>query len=216
MSTVLLLHGDLRVAHRLRQLIDSAPGLEAVGVATHLAQARECLSRNTPDLLLADLLLPDGNITSLLDKLRGNGRCGRPQLLVLAMSVDDPRLMDALRHGADGYFIPGSSPAPLFTAIEQVLHGESTMSPQIARELMSHFDSTAWDQTDFIGEAQNPLRLSETERLLLQWTAEGYLVSEVARTLQISLHGVGVRMRNIYRKMQFDLRADALSLMAAA
>ena len=215
MSTVLLLHGDARVTDRLGQLIAAVPALEVIGAATRLAQARECLARATPDLLLTDLLLPDGPAITLIDRLRGHGRCGRPQLLVLTMADDDPRLMDALRHGADGYFVPGGTPAPLFAAIEQVLRGESPMSPHIARELLAHFDAMAWDQTDFIGEAQNPLRLSEAERLLLQWTAEGYLPSEVAQGLQLSVHGVGVRMRNIYRKMQFDLRAEALSLMAA-
>ena len=50
---------------------------------------------------------------------------------------------------------------------------------------------------------------------LLAWTAEGYVVDEIARSLQLTAHGVGVRMRHIYRKLQFDLRANALSLLAA-
>jgi DNA-binding CsgD family transcriptional regulator len=56
--------------------------------------------------------------------------------------------------------------------------------------------------------------LTEKDRLLLQWTAEGYLVNEVARGLRLTPKAVGVRIRNIYRKLQFDLRVGALSLAA--
>lgn len=215
MSTVLLVHGEPRVAERLREMIDAAAGLKVVGTAGSLSAARERLARGTPDLLLTDLVLPDGDVQPLLSQLRRHGRGDRPQLLVLAMSADDPRLMDALRHGADGYFTPSRASVSLIATMEQLLHGESPMSPPIARQVKAHFDDAAWDQTDFIGQAQNPLRLSETDQLLLQWTAEGYLPSEVARALRTSVHAVGVRTRNIYRKLQFDIRAEALSLLAA-
>ena len=46
-------------------------------------------------------------------------------------------------------------------------------------------------------------------------TAEGYLANEVARGLQMSPQAVGVRMRTIYRKLQFDQRARAGSPLHA-
>ena len=214
MSTVLLLHGDARIAESLRELIANTPGFEVVGVADSLSKAREMLARGTPDLLLTDLMLPDGEVQPLLSQLRRNGRGDSPQLLVLAMSTDDPQLMDALCHGADAYFTLSHSPAALLSAMKQVLNGESPILPSIAREVTAHFNAAAWDQTDFVGESQNPLRLSEADELLLDLTSEGFLVSEVAQALQTSVHAVGVRTRNIYRKLQFDVRADALSLAA--
>jgi DNA-binding NarL/FixJ family response regulator len=203
MSTVLLLHGDANVGQSLVATIGAAQGLTVLGAVTSVAQAREALARETPDLLIVDLLKPGGNLHALLQGLRASGCDGRPQLLVLSASVDDPRLIEALRHGADGYFTPGR-PALLIAAIEQLLRGESTMTPQIARELISHFDA-----------ATASLRLNESDRLLLQWTAEGYLVSEVARGLLLNPHAVGLRMRDIYRKLQFDVRALRLGLLAA-
>jgi len=137
-------------------------------------------------------------------------------VLVLSMSAEDARLVDALRHGADGYYAVGARPSTtLLDAIERVLAGESPMSPQIARAVKAHFDAMAWGRTDLVAEAQSPLCLSEVDQQLLAWTAEGYVTTEIARSLQLTVHGVGVRMRHIYRKLQFDLRANALSLMAA-
>jgi len=211
MSTVLLLVGDARVAERLGETIGAAPGLDVVGAATSLGAVRENLARSTPDLLVADLLLPDGHVKSLLTRLHDKPADARPNVLVLSMSADDARLIDALRHGADGYFAVGRSPTTLVDAIRQVLSGESPMSPQIARDVKVHFDAIGRDVTDVVGAAQHPLRLREEDRQLLQWTAEGYVVGEVARKLQISEHDVGVRMRAIYRKLQFDLWADSLT-----
>ncbi len=203
MSTVVLLHADANVGLSLAATIAAAAGLTMLATLTSVSEACATLARNKPDLVIADLLKPGGNLHTLLHGLRAGHGHDRPQLLVLSASVDDPRLMEAMRHGADGYFAPGR-PAVLIGAIEQLLRGESTMTPQIARELIKHFDA-----------ATTSLRLNDADRRLLQWTAEGYLVGEVARGLQVSPNVVGLRMRHIYRKLQFDVRAQRLGLMAA-
>lgn len=214
MSTVVLMHANLKLAHRLRDVIAAQPGFEVAGVANNLATLREVCNPGMPDLLIVDLMFSPTHLKSLLQGLRGHGSFGRPLVLALAVSVDDARLMDALRHGADGYYAHARPTTSLMTAIEQLLNGESSMSPQIARHVKAHFDDLGWMDPDFAGESQSSLRLTEKDRLLLQWTAEGYLVNEVARGLQLTPKAVGVRIRHIYRKLQFDLRAEALSLVA--
>lgn len=214
MSTVVLMHADLNLAHHLRDVIAAQPGFEVTGVANNFATLREVCNPGMPDLLIVDLMLAPTHIKSLLQGLRGQGSFGPPLILALAVSVDDARLMDALRHGADGYYAHARPTASLMTAIEQLLNGESTMSPQIARQVKAHFDDLAWTESDIVGESQSSLHLTETDRLLLQWTADGYLVNEVARGLRLTPEAVGVRIRHIYRKLQFDLRAGALSLAA--
>lgn len=214
MSTVVLMHADVKLAHRLQDVIAAVPGLEVTGVADSLPSLREAFRPGLPDLLIVDLMLPPTHLKSLFQSLRGQGHPGKPLILALAVSVDDARLMDALRHGADGYYAHASPTVPLVTAIEQLMNGESTMSPQIARQVKTHFNGMAWADSDLVGESSNLLRLTETDRLLLQWTAEGYLVNEVARGLRITPKMVGVRIRNIYRKLQFDLRAAEASPLA--
>ena len=203
MSTVLLLHGAAKIGQSLAATIAAADGLQLLASVTSVAEARAALERETPDLFIADLLQPGGNLFGLLQSLRSAAGERRPQVLVLGASVDDPRLVEAMRLGADGYFMPGR-PALLIAAIEQVLRGESTMTPQIAREVMAHFEA-----------ATPPLRLNDADRSLLQWTAEGYLVNEVARGLRLTPQAVALRMRAIYRKLQFDVRAQRLGLLVA-
>lgn len=202
MPSILLLQPDVRVAARLRALIEDAPGFEVVACVRTIAEAATATARFGPDLIVTDLQLPGGPIYRAID------RFGGARVLVIAPSSDDPRLLQALRAGADGFFTPGRS-LSLLAAIDQVLHGEATMTPQIARLLRRHFDDSGRD--DYIGDWHNPLSLSERERMLLQWTSEGFLPGEIARGLQQTVRGVGVGVRTIYRKLQLDTRSEALS-----
>ncbi len=190
MITIALLHRDLEVAWPLATDIAAVPGLTVQGIVRDLAELRGLFSQAVPDLLIVDLLLPSAHVRALLLELCRPVRPRRPQVLVLALSADDPRVMEALKLGADGYFAHGPASPSLIEAVEQVLRGESTMTPQIAREVKSHFAK---------GGA---VALTDADWRLLQWTAEGFLTSEVARALQLSAHGVGLRIRHIYRLLQ--------------
>jgi len=215
MATVVLLHADPEVGRRLGETLATAPGFELAGVADSLPALREVFAPGLPDVLIVDLRLRASHVRALLGSLRGSGLFGRPLILALTMSVEDPGLIDALRHGADGYFVHARSALSLPAAIEQLIKGESTMTPQIARQVKAQFDAGGWHETEFGGDGRNPLRLSEADQLLLQWTSEGYLVNEVARGLQMSPQAVGVRMRAIYRKLQFDARTTRAPEMPA-
>lgn len=208
MNTVALLHSDLDVARPLAARISTVPGLAVRGIARTLPALRELLAQELPDLLLIDLMLPARHVTALLHELCRPGRHRRPQVLVLSLSADDPRVMEALKQGADGYFAHGPASPSLIEAIEQVLRGESAMTPQIAREVRSHFTSLAQ-------YTSRDVALTDTDWRLLQWTAEGFLTGEVARALQLSAHGVGLRIRHIYRLLQGEPHAAARALPAA-
>jgi len=198
MTTVALLHRDPVLGLRLAETIAAAPGLTVSGVAGSLPALRELFARHMPDLLLVDLMLPAVHVNALLSDLRRHGAEG-PRLLVLAVSADDPRVMEALRHGADSYFAHAHSQLTLPAAIEQLVRGESAITPQIARQLRSHFDTPPHAER---------APITDTDRRVLQWIAEGFLVSEVARALRLNAHAVGVRIRALYRRLQMDVRAE--------
>lgn len=200
MTTVALLHRESELARRLAATIDAAPGLAVSGVAGSRADWNELRAHGPPDLLLIDLMLPRPQVHAVLHELRDERAEPVPRLLVLAVSADDPRVMDALRRGADSYFAHAHSLLTLPEAIEQLVRGESMITPQIARQLKWHFEARAGDAAP----------LPEADTRLLQWIAEGFVISEVARALCTTAHGVGVRVGELYRRLQADLRVQAL------
>ena len=212
MSSILLLVNDPAAAAHYEEVIRATPGLEAAGSVHTLAEARQRLAQRPVDVVLADLQLSDGAAALLFNDLSASARGKRPELLVCAHALDDPALMEALKKGADGYFIPGRSPDAMLVAIRLALAGESPMAPVIARQIKAHFESSAIDPNDFVAETQNPLHLGPTERNLLDLVAEGAPTSDIAHKMERSVHGVGVDLRSMYRKLQFDVRAGALTL----
>lgn len=215
MASIVLLQNDPFVGEGLRKAVAAEAGLQVGGVASSLAQARLLLEHGGVDLLVADLHIGNERLVELLRERRERGLQGRPQVLVIAMAPEDPHLMQALRHGADGYFIHGSPPGALARVIRQVLAGESPMSPSIARRLQAHFGHSAGGGGRPEDAASPAQGLTDIECRMLQRVSQGYLPHEIALELQTSEHTVGLRSRSLYRKLQLDTRAGPLVKQAA-
>ncbi|CAN5863424.1 response regulator transcription factor [soil metagenome] len=213
MSRIFLLKHESVAAERLCDIVLRTTGLELVGAASTLAHARPMLQHGTTDLLVSDLRLADGRPTELTDELRGPGRRGWPLLLVVARSFEDPQLMYALRHGADGYVMQDDSMASTAATIKLVLGGGSPMSAGLARQVKAQFAAGIGSDGRAVVDYQSPAQLTRHEKALLNWLAEGESAHEIARSLQLSNQQIDVRVRNIYRKMQHELRAASLSLV---
>jgi DNA-binding NarL/FixJ family response regulator len=216
MARILLLQRSPQVGERLRQWVGASPGLSPTGVVETMAQARPSIAQHRPDLVVADLRLTDGPITTLLRQLRGDGLAADPQWLLLAASADDPLLFEALRTGADSYFVLGRPSAALLSTVSLTLCGESAMSAPVARQVLRHLGPARSTTAGLlVGQDGNAPTLDETERELLQALADGLRPEQAAQRLQASPRDVGLALRGIYRKLQADLRAGALTLLAA-
>lgn len=215
MARIFLILKDPLIAARLRAVIDASPELETCGWVATLDQARVQLARMPADLVLADLQLSDGPFASLLDTLCHSARYGRPKTMLLAAAADHPHLLAALRHGADGYALQGRSAESLIATMQQVLRGEAEMATAIALRVKEHFAAPLPTGADSIGDAQNPLNLSGLERRILDGLAAGYAPEDVCQALCIGAQDLGLNVRSVYRKLQLDLRAGTLTLMAA-
>jgi len=213
MPSIVLLQRDHEASPHLRALIDATEQFWVGGTAHTVAEARGLLKQLQPDILVTDLKVQDGPVDELLLELHRSAS-GRPHVLVTLMSHDDTLLMEALRTGADGYWLHSDAHEVLITSLEQLVRGESPISPPIARQLLSHFRAPA-KVFDTMTESLNPLVLTGTEQAILQWVAQGYLLDEIAQQWQASVHSLACGIRTVYHKLQFDLRATSLSLQAA-
>lgn len=210
--TVLLLQSDAAVAARLKSEINAVRGLRVVGAVNSLAQARAFLDSHTPDLLVGDLRLADGDVTSLLHTQRSRGRSGPPKLLVVSLSSDDDLLTEAMRAGADGYFIQGGTLTQFLDTLTEVLLGVAHMTPTIARALRQHFAQQRGEPHHaFFRAANHPLWANDGELRLLDRLAEGYILSELAREQGCSEVELGLALRRIYRKVQLDVCMRSLA-----
>lgn len=95
---VLILDDDFRVGELHRGIVDEQPGFTALEPVRSIAEARDGLRTSRPDLLLADVYLPDGDGISLV---RESG----VDAILISAADDGPTVRRALRSGAVGYLL---------------------------------------------------------------------------------------------------------------
>lgn len=172
-----------------------------IHVADCIAAAELALQHHAPDLCLLDLGLPDGQGLQLIDPVRRR----KPEALVVVTTIfeDDGHLFPALRAGAQGYVLkdlPQDALAAMLVGIER---GQPPLSPSIARRLLSFFNPPV----PMRAEEEEPLTERETE--VLRLIAKGFSVPKVAEQLGISRNTTAGYLKDIYRKLQVNSRAEA-------
>ncbi|MGH8454680.1 MAG: response regulator [Nevskiales bacterium] len=111
--TVLLVEDDTRTRERLAAAIAVYADLRLLAAVGNCAEARAELKAQTPDVLLVDLGLPDGNGEELIPYALSAGA----RVVVLTVFSNGPRLRAALAAGAQGCLFKDSS----FSVISQTV-----------------------------------------------------------------------------------------------
>jgi len=158
-------------------------GFEVVGEAEDGAEAVRLVKRESPDIALLDIAMPNLNG---IDAAREIQRASPDtRTILLTMFSEDHRLLEALRAGVSGYLLKTRAVEDLVRAIRDVTRGGVYLSRGLSRDVVDAY------------LARKPLatvELSPRERQVLQLVAEGKTTKEVA-----SLLGVGVKTAESHR-----------------
>jgi two-component system NarL family response regulator len=127
-----------------------------------------------------------------------------PAPLLMAHTIFDDRenVLDAIKAGAQGYVLKGTSPGELRVALEQLKAGGAPMSPRIARAVLLELRE---------GPAPAADPLSPRERQLLKLVDEGLTYKQISDQLHVSTHTVHSHIKNIYEALQAKSRKEALA-----
>lgn len=206
---VALIEDDAQMRGYFETCVSSHPNLELTASFGMLEPARRWLDDNPVDVLLTDLALPDGHGLALLKHLvRTQPTC---EVLVVSVFGDEDTVIACVEAGAVGYIQKDSTPADVGKIIVGVKHGESPISPMIARKLLARLR-----QQGASAEAQPPdaappaLELTRRESDVLELIARGYSYAEIARLQDITMHTVQSHIKNLYSKLAVHSRGEAV------
>ncbi|MBI1377630.1 MAG: response regulator [Frankiales bacterium] len=180
----------------LRRAFERDGDFEVVGEASTLADARRLLSLLSPDVVILDVRLPDGNGLEACRKVRAdNSEIG---IVILTMYAGDDQLFEALEAGASA-FVPKNAPSEDVVAAAR--HAAST--PR---------SFTADGLGDAMKRKLSPSgpQLSPREREVLGLLADGLGVAQISRQLYISESTTKTHISKLYEKLGAGNRAQAL------
>jgi DNA-binding NarL/FixJ family response regulator len=187
----------------LAQLINHEPDLTACGEADTAAQALKRISADRPDLVLADISLPDRNGLELIKDIQAL----HPRLPVLVVSMHDEFLYAerVLRAGGRGYIMKQEGGKMLMRAIRQVLSGQIYVSEKMSAKILEIFSGHRAEVT------QSPVeRLSDREFEVFQLVGQGRGTREIAAQLHLSVKTVEVHRANIKHKLELKRGTDVV------
>jgi DNA-binding NarL/FixJ family response regulator len=188
------------VLEGLERLFRLEGDLEIVARCVNVREALEAVRLHRPDILLLDVRLPGGSGLDVLEQVRREGLPTRTVLL--AGSVNQDELLEALRLGARGVVLKEMAPELLIRCLRTVHAG--------GRWLEDDFLSRAIEGIlDKDGVARpGRLALSAREMEIVRLAATGHHNREIAETLHITEGTVKVHLHNIYEKLGVEGRVE--------
>ena len=193
MIRVVVAEDQSMVLGALAALLEIESDIEVVGRARDGREAVDLVARHRPDVLLADIEMPQ---MTGLDAAAEISRRGLPtRVIILTTFARGGYLRRALDAGASGYLLKDSPADELANAVRRVHRGGRAVDPELARE--------AWTQRD---------PLNDRERQVLRMAADGMASSAIASALGLSDGTVRNYLSDAISKVGATNRVEAARL----
>lgn len=202
MIRVLIVDDQELFRESLKVVLSVSPGAEVIGAASGVQEALKSAANCRPDVVLMDIRMPgmDGVEGTRLFKERWPDM----KVVVLTTFDDDEYVFGALKNGASGYLLKGSSVSELSKAIQIVHEGGAMLNPEIASKAIRQFSSMAKGSASLQVDRQGEVELSRSERQVIQAVGRGLSNKEIAGELCLSEGTVRNAISGILSKL--DLR----------
>jgi DNA-binding NarL/FixJ family response regulator len=198
----MLVEDEAPICERMAAVLDGDDGLDLIGVAATLADARLLCARLRPAVLITDLMLPDGSGIDLIREVRANDPAA--EIMVVSALGNDQSVLEAIEAGAGGYILKDAAPLDLSNSVRDLVAGHSPISSSIARTIVRRVQRNA------PATPAADAKLTSREMDILWGIAKGYTYNDIADLLAMSRNTVPTHIKNIYRKLEVKSRSEAV------
>lgn len=191
---VLIVDDHPIVRQGLRRVMDNEEDLIVCGEAETVRDARAAIKELSPDVMIADISLKQGDGIELVRDVRAH----HPQLPILVLSMHDETIYAErmLAAGANGYIMKQAASDQFLTALRRVLDGGIYVSEAVGNNMIQKFAAGG----TYV--SANPIdRLSNRELQILHMIGKGMSTRETAQSLNLSVKTVESHRQRIKRKL---------------
>ena len=210
-------------------LVDDEPGVREavqdylqdsgfnVQVASNARDAWTLLQKQTPDLVISDIMMPQVNGYQFLQQLREDPRFkALPVIFLTARGMKSDRIA-GYQAGCDAYLPKPFDPDELVAIVENLLQrraatsqasGAATDLEDIARQIAEI--RGILQHGGGITQTPSPIRIDLTprEQSVLDLVAEGLMNKEIARRLETSVRNVEKYVSRLFSKTGTNSRTE--------
>ena len=202
--TLILADDHPMVRKGLTAFLATAQDIEVLAVAASGVDVVATVKKHAPDVVLLDLFMPDQPALETVCQIKKISP--RSQIIIVTSYEGDEYVMPMTQAGAISYILKDTTPEDLIRTVRKAAAGESTISPRIAKVLVTVVTRAREGKTQ---ENQLHDDLTEREMEVLQCIAEGLSNMDIAARLNISEKTVKSHVGNILSKLYLTGRTQA-------
>lgn len=196
-SLVLADHHPLTLSG-LCQLFEKEPGCVVTAACADTEAAVDAVRKHNPAVVVLDIELPLNGAFTVLHEIRRER--GPTQVVLLATTLDNHQVLDAIRLGARGVVLKEMSPESLVQCVRRVHAGELCLEKEAVGPALNRLVKAEVA----IRQAARGLTPRETE--IVRLAIKGVPTKDIAARLAVRQGTVKVHLHNIYDKLQVDGR----------
>jgi DNA-binding NarL/FixJ family response regulator len=191
----------------IRSILERNPGMAVVAEATTYEATLDAVDEHGPDVLLIDLDLGDDTTRGLKLCEEIVERFPNTKILVLAQTLSEMIVIEALRRGANGYLVKDEVKADeLGKGVKAVQDGETVLGKgvggMVAKGLGANRDAAE--------------RLTDREINVIRLVAKGLSNKQSAHEIFLSESTVKFHLQNASKKLNAHRRAEIVHHATAA
>lgn len=178
------------VIEGILSLLQNSPDIFVCGTAKTAADCIQFLEKNTVDVILMDINLPDMNGVELCKKVKNDF----PEVKILALSTFNQisYINKMMTNGASGYLLKNITKAELTDAIKTVIDGQNYYSNEVS-EILKVAKT----------KGETPV-LTKRETDILKLVVEGLTNPQIGEKLFISTDTVDSHRKNLHTKLNVN------------
>jgi DNA-binding NarL/FixJ family response regulator len=199
---VLVIDDNRLVREGLGTLLDAQPDLKVVAAAEDTTIGLRHLREFTPNIVLVDGALNNGDSHRCVETLRKAAPDTRVIVMDLLPAPED--VIEFVKAGANGFIMKDATVEDLVSTIRSVALGADVVPPALTGTLLSHIAQQAIvRQVPGVADA---VRMTKREREIMNLIAEGLSNKEIAQRLSIATYTVKSHVHNILEKLALHSR----------
>jgi DNA-binding NarL/FixJ family response regulator len=200
---VLLVDDHAVLRGGLKALLNLEADLDVAGEAATGEEAIDLAHTLRPDVIVMDLAMPGIGGLDATRQITADNADSR--VLILTSQAEEEYLLPVLEAGGSGYVHKTNADEDLINAIRTVARGEVFLYPKATKLLLR-----GYKMAEERGEASPLEELSDREREVLTFTAEGFSSTEIGKKLFLSPKTVDTYRARLMQKLGFQHRSELI------